>query len=135
MTENNEAPEVEVLPPEDEPPSNPFEDNSVLHFGYAMLVGGFFTMGLTTIIAMIIGYVKRHEDDAFAFSHLTWIIRSGWIAIIGGGISFLLMLTIILSPIAMLLGGIMMIWNIFRIFKGWSLLLNKAPILKPYDYI
>ena len=128
MTDN--LPEQEVLTPESV--SNK-DDRAILHICYALLVGGFFSAGLTSLIALIIAYVKRHPEENFTFSHLTWIIRSVWIAFFGAVIGIICAITIILLPLAWLIGVIMVIWNVFRIAKGWLRLLDKRPVDEPHS--
>lgn len=135
---DSKTPEAEILPPESDQAyaiNEAQNDRVLLHVCYGLLVGGFFSAGITSLIAVILAYIKRHPEEAYTFSHLTWIIRSFWIAFIGTVVATLLFLTVLLIPLAALLGGIMMIWNVIRIAKGWLRLLDKRPIDEPYNYI
>jgi len=75
-----------------------------------------FLFGFTSIVAVIINYVKRSEvSGTWLESHFKWQIRTFWYgllwAIIGGIASvFLLGIPILIAAA---------IWYIYRIVKGW----------------
>ena len=82
---------------------------------YALQAAGFF-VGITWIVAIVIGYVKR--DDArgtWLESHFSWQIRTFWWgllwAVVGG------ILALVVVGFAVLLADA--VWIIYRIVKGW----------------
>jgi uncharacterized membrane protein len=89
-------------------------------------------VGVTSIVAVIINYVKRDEVAGTLYeSHFTWQIRTFWI---GLGLSVLGWITIfILVGFLILLGTL--IWFIYRIVVGWLRLSEGKPIEKPEAFI
>lgn len=134
----NEPLDGDILPPEYDQQAAleaAQDDRVLLHVCYGLLVAGYFSGGLTTLIALILGYIKRHPEEDYTFSHLTWVIRTAWITFIGGFFALILFLTIILMPLSALLGAAITIWTVIRIAKGWLLLLDKRPVETPLNLI
>lgn len=91
---------------------------------YALQAAGFF-VGITWIVAIVLGYVKR--DDAagtWLESHYRWQIRTFWWgllwAVIGGLTALVVIGFIVLAAAA--------IWIIYRIVKGWLYLSENRPL-------
>ena len=91
---------------------------------YALLAAGFF-VGITWIVALIMGYVKL--DDArgtWLESHYRWQIRTFWFGllwgVIGGILALILVGFIVLAADA--------IWIIYRIVKGWLRLTEQREV-------
>ncbi len=94
-------------------------------YGAALICGG-----ITAIIAVIIGYLKRKDiNDALTNSHLSWQIATFWQVAIGmvavAIVSFLLTITVVLSFLVFPLWFLLAIWYIYRIAKG-ALALNNG---------
>lgn len=93
-------------------------------FGAATVVGSFL-FGWPSIIAVIIGYVKR--DDArgtWLESHFTWAIRTFWIAlaiaVVVGLVGLPLVLLFGLGFVVWAVGlALLGLWAIYRIARGW----------------
>jgi len=93
-------------------------------FGAATVVGSFL-FGWPSIIAVIIGYVKR--DDArgtWLESHFTWAIRTFWmalaIAVVIGLVGLPLVLLFGLGFVVWAVGlALLGLWAIYRIARGW----------------
>ncbi len=84
-----------------------------------------FVIGITSIVAIVMNYVKR-EDVAGTFleSHFRWQIRTFWFGVLWGvlgGITFLI-----------LIGWFVLaadcVWIIYRIVKGWLRLNDDKPM-------
>ncbi len=102
----------------------------LVHILYALYVLSWPTAGLSSLVAVIIGYIKRadlrktlqlpalthkHDYAPLYIAHLTWQIRTFW-----GLLAFTLVGTALLLSIIglfVLLGG--MVWGLYRIIKGW----------------
>lgn len=92
---------------------------------YILYALGFLTAGLTTLVGVIIAYIKRPEaKDSWVQSHFTWLIRTFWIMVIGTIIAFITII-ILIGPV---IGFILTIWLIVRIVKGWLALSDGRAI-------
>ena len=95
------------------------------HVIYALDAASLF-IGLTGIVAIVMAYLKRDEArGSFLESHYTWIIRTFWIglagAIVGGA-------TMWMFGLGMIIVGVVIVWYVYRIVKGW-LALNDGKAL------
>ena len=88
-------------------------------------VAGRFVFGLPSIIAVIMNYARRHEaHGSYLESHFAWQIRTFWFALLGLAITLL-----ISAPLILLMGigiftaaagfGIVGVWVIYRVARGW----------------
>ncbi len=98
--------------------------------GAATVVGAFLT-GWPSIIAVILNYVKRSETrGTWLESHFRWQIRTFWYGllwVILCGIFVVLTLGIGLL-IAWLPLGVVGLWFIYRIARGWLQLKDRRPM-------
>jgi uncharacterized membrane protein len=95
------------------------------HVIYALYAASLF-IGLTGIVAIIIAYVKRDEArGSFLESHYTWIIRTFWFGLVGALIGGA---TMWIFGLGMIIVGVVIVWYIYRIVKGW-LALNDGRAL------
>jgi len=98
--------------------------------GTATIVGAFLT-GWPSIIAVILNYIKRSEArGTWLESHFRWQIRTFWfgllwislcgafiIATLGIGLLFVWL------PI-----GLVGLWFVYRIIRGWVTLSDRRPM-------
>ena len=97
---------------------------------YALHVAGFFT-GIAWIVAIVMNYVKL--DDArgtWLESHFRWQIRTFWYGVLWCSLCALFVvmtfgigLIFVWIPL-----GIMALWFIYRIVRGWMALHNRRPM-------
>ena len=91
---------------------------------YGLYAASIF-VGLTSIAAVIMNYIKRDEvKGTWLESHFEWQIKTFWITLIAGLIGFVL--TFILIGIPVLLAA--SIWFIYRIVKGLVVFMDNKPI-------
>jgi uncharacterized membrane protein len=96
--------------------------------GTATIVGAFLT-GWPSIIAVILNYVKRSDvEGTYLASHFSWQIRTFWFALLWVLIAFLLAITIIAIPFALLIAAGAGIWVLYRIIRGWLALQDRRPV-------
>lgn len=91
---------------------------------YALYAASFF-VGITSIVAIIINYVKK--DDAagtWLESHFRWQIRSFWFGLLWG----VLGATTAIIGIGWVILCVDGIWFIYRIVKGWLNLNDHKPM-------
>jgi uncharacterized membrane protein len=91
---------------------------------YALQALGFIN-GVTWIVGVVIGYVKRDEAaGSWLESHFRWQIRTFWWGLLWGLIGAVLLLVLI----GYLVWVAAAIWVISRIVKGWLYLNDNKPI-------
>ncbi len=96
--------------------------------GAATIVGAFLT-GWPSIIAVILNYAKRSEvSGTYLASHFSWQIRTFWFALLWVAIAFLLGITIIGIPFALVIVAGAGIWVLYRIIRGWLALQEQRPM-------
>jgi uncharacterized membrane protein len=97
-------------------------------FGAASVVGSFL-FGWPSIIAVIINYVKRSDArGTWLESHFSWQIRTFWYALLWSVIAVVLMVTVIGIPVAIVMFGLLGLWAIYRIVRGWLRLKDRQPM-------
>lgn len=80
--------------------------------------------GLTSIIGLVINYVRRGDDGAMIDTHHTWMIRSFWWA--------LLWVVIGIATYVIIVGWFILaltwIWYVYRHVRGLIVLLDNRPM-------
>jgi uncharacterized membrane protein len=98
--------------------------------GAATVVGAFL-IGWPSIIAVVLNYVKRREArGTWLDSHFRWQIRTFWFGLLWVGLCILFVIpTLGLGMIiAWLPLGLVGLWFIYRIARGWLALLDRRPM-------
>jgi uncharacterized membrane protein len=98
--------------------------------GAASVVGAFL-IGWPSIIAVILNYVKRSDvRGTWLESHFRWQIRTFWYGVLWCSLCALFVvmtfgigLIFVWIPL-----GIMALWFIYRIVRGWMALHNRRPM-------
>ena len=84
-----------------------------------------FLVGVTSIVAIIINYVKRSDvQGTWLASHFRWQIRTFWFSVLWSIIG--VVTTFIIVGYVILLADV--IWVIYRIVKGWLRLVDNKPM-------
>ncbi len=98
-------------------------DRTLVLVAYILhLVGA--VAGLTSIVGLIVNYLRRDRYDEILASHHAWMIRSFWWALLWGVIGFITI--VILVGWAILL--FVWIWYIYRHVRGLIALVNGEPM-------
>ena len=98
--------------------------------GAATVVGAFLT-GWPSIIAVIVNYVKRGEARAtWIESHFRWQIRTFWFGLLWTALCllFVVMTLGVGLVIAWLPLGVVGLWFIYRVVRGWLALADRRPL-------
>src|SRR5687768_8136058 len=98
--------------------------------GTATVVGAFL-LGWPSIIAVIMNYVKRSEArGTWLESHFRWQLRTFWFGLLWVGlcVTFVVITLGIGLIIAWLPLGIVALWFIYRIWRGWMALREGRPM-------
>lgn len=96
----------------------------------ATIVGAFLT-GWPSIIAVILNYVKRGEArGTWLESHFRWQIRTFWFGLLWVAISLLFVIATlgVGALIAWLPLGVVGLWFIYRVARGWLRLIDHRPM-------
>lgn len=101
--------------------------NKTLTWAIYGLYAASFLVGITSIVAIILNYVKRGDvAGTYLESHFTWQIRTFWISLLVGIIGVVLML--VLVGWLVLLAD--MVWVVYRIVMGGLKLSEDKPIVE-----
>jgi len=101
----------------------------LLHILYALYAIFWLTGGITALIAIVIDYVKRDDARGSLYaSHFAWQIRSFWWTIAWAALGGVLCFTVVLIPLAFAAWGVLSIWMLYRIVKGWLYLNDGKPM-------
>ena len=98
--------------------------------GAATVVGAFL-FGWPSIIAVIMNYIKQGEArGTYLESHFRWQIRTFWFGLLWVALCFLFVfMTLGIGIlIAWLPLGLVGLWFIYRIARGWLRLKDKQPM-------
>jgi len=97
----------------------------------AATIVGAFLFGWPSIVAVILNYVKRSEArGTWLESHFRWQIRTFWFGLLwvllcGLFVVFTFGLGIFIAWLPL---GIVGLWFIYRIVKGWLRLVDRRPM-------
>jgi uncharacterized membrane protein len=94
------------------------------------VIGGFLT-GWPSILAVILNYVKRGDTrGTWIESHFRWQIRTFWYGLLWVSLCFLFVvftlgigLLLVWLPL-----GVVAIWFIYRVVRGWVRLAGNRPM-------
>jgi len=103
----------------------------ILYFAHGVTF--VFSLGLLSILPLIVNYIKR--DDAqgtIAHSHHTWMIRSFWFYVLWMVVGGVLLLTLgwilIGIPLAWGVWLLAWVWKAYRLIKGFIDLNNNRAM-------
>jgi uncharacterized membrane protein len=97
---------------------------------YVLYIVGFVTI-FTTLIGLIIAYVKIGTADEVIRTHFRFQIRTFWIGLLLFVVGWLLFYLLIGIPILIW----WFIWTVVRVVKGMVLLNDRKPIKKPTSWM
>src|SRR3546814_17840514 len=85
---------------------------------------GIFTGGLTSIVAVILAYVKRGDATGTIYQgHMTWVISPFWV---GLAVSILGMMTMIIGDGLLIINGIGC-WYLYSVIRGRRAAIVRSP--------
>jgi uncharacterized membrane protein len=99
----------------------------------AATIVGSFIGGIPSIIAVIMNYARRSETrGTFLESHFKWQIRTFWFTVLWALIIAAVSLPLAIVLIGFILFpacfGVLAIWVIYRIVRGWLALRDRRPM-------
>ncbi len=90
---------------------------------------GSFVGSVPSILAVILNYAKRGDArGTWLESHYSWQIRTFWFAILWVIVAFVLTITLIGIPIAVVILVAITAWLVYRIGRGWLRLRDRRPM-------
>ncbi|MDB5932824.1 MAG: hypothetical protein JWQ01_168 [Massilia sp.] len=99
----------------------------VMYIAHALTF--FFSLGMLSIIPVIVNYVKRpYTEGTLVYSHHTWMIRSFWFYVLWMIVGGALFVTIVGIPLAWLVWAGAWLWKAYRLIKGFVDLNNNRPM-------
>ena len=95
----------------------------------AATIIGAFVIGMPSIIAVIINYLKRGEArGTFLESHFRWQIRTFWFGLLWCLLGGFLFVTFIGIPFALVVIIAAGLWVIYRVVRGWLALRDRRAM-------
>jgi uncharacterized membrane protein len=95
----------------------------------SVTIAGSFVGSVPSIAAVILNYAKRSDArGTWVESHFLWQIRTFWFALLWVVIAFLLFVTLIGIPFAMVIRLALAVWLSYRIARGWLRLRDGLPM-------
>lgn len=99
----------------------------ILYVAHALTF--FFSLGMLSILVLIVNYIRRPDmAGTMVYSHHTWMIRSFWWYVVWMAIAVVVAFTIILIPLAWLIGAGAWVWMAYRIIRGFLDLNNNRAM-------
>jgi uncharacterized membrane protein len=98
--------------------------------GAVTVVGAFLT-GWPSLIAVILNYVKRGDvRGTWLASHFRWQIRTFWFGLLW--VTLCVLFIVVTLGVGLLVAwiplGVVGLWFIYRIVRGWLALLDRRPM-------
>ncbi|WP_127519922.1 hypothetical protein [Mesorhizobium sp. Z1-4] len=97
---------------------------------YILYLAGFI-IGITPLIGIVLAYVNRGRAEAWIETHYTWAIRTFWIGLLYGLISFVLAFVLV----GFLLMLATAVWFILRCIFGLQALTRDEPMKNPQSWV
>lgn len=95
----------------------------------APTVVGSFVGSVPSIIAVILNYLNRSDAyGTWVESHYRWQIRTFWFAVLWVVIATLLVFTFVGAPLGFIALGVLTLWLIYRIARGWTRLRDRQAM-------
>ncbi|HZX28244.1 MAG TPA: hypothetical protein VFF16_14330 [Telluria sp.] len=89
----------------------------------------FFSAGLLNLAVLVVNYLKRPDSQGtFVFSHHSWMIRSYWYYLLWMAVGWLLMVTLIGIPLAVVVFIAAWLWEAYRLVRGFVDLNNNREM-------
>jgi uncharacterized membrane protein len=132
MSEPSAATTIVTLDPERESSLR-----TIGHISYALhaivavaaVLPGMQVSVLLLVAAFLIDVIKKGDArGTWQESHFSWRIRSVVWAMVLYGIAWVLVFTIILIPVAWVMFGVVSIWFLYRVARGWLALNDRKPM-------
>jgi uncharacterized membrane protein len=99
--------------------------------GSTTIIGGFL-FGWPSIIAIVFNYATRgNVGGTWLESHWIWQLRTFWYAAAWAAGAVVLFFTFVGIPIALIIWGVLSLWLLYRVIRGWLALVDKRAMPVP----
>jgi len=95
------------------------------------IAGLIFSMGLLSVVALIINYIKRDDATGTIYrSHMDWMIATFWWTLFWVVVSFVpaMLLTFVSFGLLSFLFLLPCFWFLYRMLKGLLRLIDARPV-------
>ena len=95
------------------------------------IAGLLFSMGLLSVVALIINYIKRDDANGTIYrSHMDWMISTFWWTLFWIVVAFLptLLLSVVSFGLLSFLFVVPCLWFLYRMVKGLLRLIDARPV-------
>ncbi len=99
---------------------------------YVLSLAGFLTGGLTSLVALVIGLVKKDDARGTVYeSHFEFVNMTN----IGGLVGFIVGFILLFLVIGLLVLPLVSIWYLVRLVLGLIKLMDNRPIDNPRSFL
>lgn len=107
------------------PATNTSKQHRTLTWIIYGLYAASFVLGITSIVAIILNYIKRDSVAGTVYaSHFSWQIRTFWIGLAGMVLAVVTLFIVIGWPVAIAT----IVWVVYRLVMGAVRLMDDQPI-------
>ena len=86
-------------------------------------------LSIVGVIGVIIAYVKHSETrGTWLESHFSWLIRTFWWSLLWMLLGWVLVVTLIGIPVALIVWAATSLWVLYRVVRGWLALQDRRPV-------
>lgn len=111
--------------------SVPENDKLAIHVVYVLYALS-VVMAIPGMFGVILAYLKRGDvAGSYLESHVAWQVRTFWIWLLMWVAGAMLVFVLI----GWLVLGAAQLWLVYRIIKGWLLLIDGRPIERPEEFL
>jgi uncharacterized membrane protein len=84
---------------------------------------------LIGVVGVVVAYVKRSEArGTWLESHMTWLIRTFWWSTVWAAIGWVLFITILGIPFALMIWAVVAVWVLYRVIRGVLNFKDQRPV-------
>jgi uncharacterized membrane protein len=99
---------------------NPAKHSGMVVVAYILTALGYFTLLSTGIVGLILAYIKRGDlKGTYLESHCNLLISVFWWSTIWYVLGWILFVTVLGIPFALMVWGVSYVWTAYKLLKGF----------------
>ena len=115
-----------------DPAAEPPVETGTANILYLLHILAPFTAWLLAVLAVIVGMATRERvRGTWLDSHYSWLARTFWWGLLWVFICGLLTAVLVVSLVGIIVWwlpwGILLVWYLYRVIRGWILLSDRRP--------